>query len=251
MTQDSPNAPDDPLAEHDTRRLWRRILASTEGKILLLGLLVLLSYAAMLLVVNVREPSTARTLFNMTVTHTLAGRAGGMSLGYARGFTRRTVTAVSMVIETYMVLLFYPLFFLSYSKLIVIKPLVETMARAHRAAEEHRSTIKRFGIPGLIAFVWFPFMMTGPLVGSVIGFLIGLRPVTNMVVVLLATYMAIFCWGILLSGLSNKLAKLGPYVQFAFVAAVILVAISIHVRYAFMNNSKGVHPEDEPENAGD
>lgn len=217
--------------------LWRRVISSPEAKVLMVGVLIVALYVTALVLVRFRSAGLFNNLLTMTTTHTFFGRAAGMSWGYANQLGRWTVTIVCMIIETYMVLLFYPLFVFSYSKLIVIKPLEDTMARARRAAQNHRSTIMKFGIPGLLLFVWFPFWMTGPLVGCVIGFLIGLRPVVNVLVVLAGTYLAIFCWGLLLGRLHDKLEQLGPYVPFVFVAFVLLVAVSIHVRYAFASDS--------------
>ena len=44
--------------------------------------------------------------------------------------------------------------------------------------------------------------MTGPVVGSIIGFLIGLRPWVNIVTVLGSTCVAIGVWALLLNELS-------------------------------------------------
>ena len=133
----------------------------------------------------------------------------------------------------------------SYRSLIVIEPLKETIARARRAAETHQRTIMKYGVPGLLLFVWFPFWMTGPLVGSIIGFLIGLRPWVNMCVVLAGTYVAIVCWGLVLQRVHRLLASVGPYVPVVFVAAILLAAVSIHIRYAFWRDARRRDESDE------
>jgi uncharacterized membrane protein len=190
---------------------------------------------------RLESPDLFRDLLSMTTTHIFGGRAAGMSLGYARKLPPGVVIVANMAIETFLVLLFYPLFVFSYQRLIVIQPLEETIARARQAAEAHQSTLMKFGIPGLLLFVWFPFWMTGPLVGSIIGFLIGLRPLVTLSVVLSGTYLAIFCWGVILHRIYERLERLGPYVPFVFVGLVFLLAISIHIRYAF---SKSAMPDD-------
>jgi hypothetical protein len=90
----------------------------------------------------------------------------------------------------------------------------------------------KWGIPGLLIFVWFPFWMTGPVVGCIIGFLIGMRPWVNLTVVLLGTYLAIVSWGLVLNQIYEELAKIGPYVPFVFVGIILLLAIAVHVRHA-------------------
>jgi uncharacterized membrane protein len=201
---------------------------------------VLLGYFALIGLAYLRSAAFGRNLLSMTFHHILGGRAAGMSAGYAFGFGAPLVIGANMAIETFMVLLFYPLFVLSYHHLIVIPPLEDTMRRARRAAQAHERTVVKFGVPGLLLFVWFPFWMTGPLVGSVIGFLIGLRTWVNLAVVLAGTYLAIFCWGVVFRHLHERLEALGPYVPFAFVALILLLAVAIHIRYYVVSR------QDEP-----
>ncbi len=70
----------------------------------------------------------------------------------------------------------------------------------HEAAALRGGMVRKFGIAGLIVFV--PFWMTGPVVGSIIGFLIGLRPWVNLALVLTTAYVAIGLWALLLNELS-------------------------------------------------
>ena len=227
--------------------VWRRIVSSAEGKVLLLGLLVLGLYVTGLLMVRARSIGEFNKLWTMTTTHVLAGRAAGLSLGYQHELTPRVAILCNAVIETFMVLLFYPLFVFSYHRLIVIQPLEDAMARARQAAEAHRQTIVKFGVPGLLAFVLFPFWMTGPLVGSIIGFVIGLKLWVNLAVVLSGTYLAIVCSAIALQRIHDWLAAFGYYVPFAFIGLILLTAIFVHVRYAFARPApQAADPPDEP-----
>ena len=99
----------------------------------------------------------------------------------------------------------------------------------------------------LLLFVWFPFWMTGPVVGSIIGFLIGLGPWTTMAVVLTGTGLAIVCWVFVLNQVFVQLRALGPYVPFVFVALILLIAISIHIRQYFGGRANGTlrQPRDQ------
>ena len=190
-------------------------------------------YAAVILLAGSRSPTMFRALLTITTTHIVAGRAAGMSSGYAHGLHTWIVVVANMAIETFLVFLFYPLFVLSYQKLVVVKPLRQAMERTQRAAEALQPKIMKYGIPGLLVFVWFPFWMTGPLVGAIIGFLIGMRPWVNLSVVLMGTYLAILCWGVVLRQVHDRLSSVGPFVPFFFVGAVLLLAVAIRVRYAF------------------
>ncbi|MHC5034465.1 MAG: small multi-drug export protein [Planctomycetota bacterium] len=237
-------------AEEVRPPVWRRVLMAPEGKILCAGIVLTIWYAVTVVLARLQSAELFHSLATMTTAHVFGGRAAGMSAGYTSELGRGVVIVANMAIETFLVLLFYPLFVFSYRRLIVIQPLEDTIARARRAAEAHQPTIVKFGVPGLLLFVWFPFWMTGPLVGCIIGFLIGLRPWVNLTVVLSGTYLAIFCWGLVLEKIHISLESLGPYVPFVFVGLILLLAISIHIRYAF---SKHAPPPDESEGkeAGD
>ena len=80
----------------------------------------------------------------------------GSSVGYAAGFGHLLVVPLNMFIESVLVLIFYPLFVLSWRNLVVSKRLGSYMKRIRRRAERHEALINRFGIIGLFAFVWLP-----------------------------------------------------------------------------------------------
>lgn len=216
-------------ASGEENRLRAGLLTSQEGRILVTGLVLAMLYIAWLALGCPWSPDKSQVLMPMTVTHILFGRAAGMSFGYAMGLGHRIVVPVSMLIETLLVLLFYPLFVLSWRHLLVIQALRNVMERTHKAAETHRDTIRRFGIAGLMIFVWFPFWMTGPLVGCVIGFLLGLRPWLNLTVVLAGTYLAMFSWAILLQKLHERVAVYSPYAPVVLVAIVIVIVVGVNV----------------------
>jgi len=100
------------------------------------------------------------------------------------------------------------------------------LARVARIAERHEHTVRRYGILGLVAFVFTPFWMTGPMVGCAIGYLLGLSAVRNLTVVLGATWAAIFCWAVLLRGVQGHLAAYGAAAPLAFVGVLVLIALA-------------------------
>jgi len=230
---------DDQDKSADTRGLWRRVIAAPEGGIFLTGVVVAVLYLVGMGLTWRWSGTLFQSLFTMTTTHVLAGRAAGISWGYAHDLRPWLVIGANLAIEAILVMLFFPLFVLSYHKLIIIAPLKDAMVRVQRAAQARQAQIMKYGIPGLLLFVWFPFWMTGPIVGSVIGFLIGLRPWVNMAVVLAGTGLATLCWGFALERLHTALRGLGHYVPLVFVGAILLVAISIHIRYAFSKHAQG------------
>jgi hypothetical protein len=97
------------------------------------------------------------------------------------------------------------------------------------AAESGGGALRHFGIAGLFVFVFVPFWMTGPVVGAIIGFLIGLRPWVNLLVVLVSTYIAIAIWGLLLNELNDWAAEVNRFAPFALVLAIVLIAVAMHL----------------------
>lgn len=67
------------------------------------------------------------------------------------------------------------------------------------------------------------------MVGAIIGFLIGLRPLVNIVVVLGSTYIAIGIWALLLNELSDWAATVNELAPYALVLAIVLLAVVMHL----------------------
>ncbi|MBI1731550.1 MAG: small multi-drug export protein [Gammaproteobacteria bacterium] len=168
---------------------------------------------------------TFQALVGMTAAHVLFGRAAGMSYGYSLGYGHGLVFSANIIIETIIVMLVYPLFVFTLRRLLVSATLREFMERVYRAAESRRRVIHRWGIPGIFLIVLFPFWGTGPVVGSVIGFLLGLRPWVNMAVVLGGTYMACVAWAILLKELHERVEAVSPYGGIAVVAVIVVFVV--------------------------
>jgi uncharacterized membrane protein len=174
----------------------------------------------------------------MTATHLLFGRAAGMAFGYSLALGHAAVICVSMTVETIMVLLVYPLFVFSWRHLLVISWLRDTLERTREAAEARKSWVQRYGIIGLFAFVWFPFWMTGPVVGCVIGFLLGLPVWVNLPIVLGGTYIAILGWAFLLRQVHDRVAAYSPYAAMILVSLLIIIVITGHFLHRSFHRHK-------------
>jgi uncharacterized membrane protein len=178
----------------------------------------------------------------MTGLNLLIGPGAGMTFGYASGMTHLQVVPLNMLVETLHVLVFYPLFALSWQHLFDLPALKSFVARMHEAAELRGGMVRKFGIAGLMVFVFVPFWMTGPVIGSIIGFLIGLRPWVNLTVVLLSTYVAISLWALLLNELSAWAATFNRLAPWALLVAIVLIAIAGHLLHRSRNRHAIVHP---------
>jgi len=212
--------------EHPPRPAWRQLFKTTEGRILLLGIATAFVGLIVMGLVAFWSPQSSRMIGAMTFSNIVFGRAVSMSIGYAGGYGHAIVISVNIWVETVLVLLFYPVFVFSMRKLVEFPSLKRFLERTREAAEHHRDKVRRYGIIGLFAFVWFPFWMTGPVVGSAIGYLLGFPTWLTISVVLAGTYIAMGGWAYLLFGLQTRAAVFGPWAPVMIVGLIILMIVA-------------------------
>ena len=217
------------------------LFASTEGRLLGVGLALT---ALMLLAFGIGWhlfPDSVLPYAIMTGLNLIIGREAGMSFGYASGFNHAHVVPLNILVETIQVLVVYPLFVLSTRQLIKLRTLQPFITRIHHAAESRGGMVRKFGIAGLFVFVFAPFWMTGPVVGAIIGFLIGLRPWVNLAVVLVATYIAIGVWALLLNELNVWASAVNQFAPYALFLAIVLIAAAME--WVGRHRERSVHEE--------
>jgi len=219
-------------------QLKATLLTSSEGRLLLFGIALAFIYTFWLGIKLLLAPEKSQILIGMTTTELLFGRATAMAFGYTLGLGHRTVIPICIIIETILVLIFYPLFVFSWRHLLVIKRLKNVFERIQKSAETHKDKVQKYGVIGLFAFVWFPFWMTGPVVGSVIGFLLGLRIWLNMTIVLTGTCLAIFGWAFLLRQFHNQVASYSSYAAMVLMALLVVIIIVVNLLYRVIHENK-------------
>jgi uncharacterized membrane protein len=219
-------------------QLKATLLTSSEGRLLLIGVALAFTYTFWLGIKLLYFPEESQVLIGMTATHIMFGRAAGMAFGYSLGLGHSTVIPTCIIIETILVLIFYPLFVFSWRHLLVLNWLKNIFERIHKAAEIHKVKVQRYGIIGLFFFVWFPFWMTGPIVGCVIGFLLGLRAWLNITVVLTGTYVAIFGWAFFLRQFHEQVASYSSYAAMVLMALLVIIIILGHLLLRTFHENK-------------
>ena len=219
-------------------QLKATLLRSPEGRLLLLGVSLAFIYTFWLGIKLLFSPDQSQILIGMTATELLFGRAAAMAFGYTMGLGHRTVIPICIIIETILVLIFYPLFVFSWRHLLVIKRLKNVFERIRKSAETHKDKVQKYGVIGLFVFVWFPFWMTGPVVGSVIGFLLGLRLWLNMAVVLTGTSLAITGWAFLLRQFHNQVASYSSYAAMVLMALLVIIIVAGNLLYRILQENK-------------
>ena len=139
-------------------QLKATLLTSSESRLLLLGVSLAFIYTFWLGIKLLFSPDQSQILIGMTATELLFGRAAAMAFGYTMGLGHRTVIPICIIIETILVLVFYPLFVFSWRHLLVIKRLKNIFERIQKSADTHKDKVQKYGVIGLFFFVWFPAM---------------------------------------------------------------------------------------------
>ncbi len=194
---------------------------------MILGLILLGSFFILTLFCALFFPNYLQQILSITATNIIFGRMAGLSIGIASQMDTSLLIAFNLFIESIMVLIFYPLFVLSWHKLdlITYQPLNQFLTRSKESAHKYEPVIKRYGVIGLILFVLTPFAMTGPVVGSFVGFLIGFTHLVTLLVVLSSTLVAIIIWVYLIKNFEEMLIAYSDILMMGFLiaAAVMLV----------------------------
>lgn len=207
-----------------------------EGKILAFGLLLLAIFLLLLTVSAYFWPDRFNVLLSMTASNIIFGRMAGLSIGISSQMDTTLLIAFNLFIESIMVLILYPLFVLSWRSLHVVSynPLNDFLKRSQKSAEKYQPMIQKYGIIGLLFFVLTPFAMTGPVVGSFVGYLMGLPHLTTLLSVLFSTLIAIILWTYFIKNFEATLIVYSDALIMVLSTAAVIVLI-----WYFMRKKRG------------
>jgi uncharacterized membrane protein len=151
----------------------------------------------------------------------------GLSIGIAAQMDTSVLVALNFMIEAIMVLIIYPLFVLSWNKLELVsyQPLNQFLERSRKNADRYKPFMQRYGMVGLILFVLTPFAMTGPVVGSFVGYLIGFRHRVTLFIVLFSTLIAIILWVYLIKNFEEVLIAYSDMLMTGFFIAAMTMFV--------------------------
>lgn len=203
----------------------RTFISSQEGKIFIVGTLLLFGYFMNIVGVYLFSVDDANKLVGMSVTNFFFGRAAGISFGFSAGLSDGVIIFMNMMIEFIMVMIIYPLFVLSWNKSLDVDFLKNFFSSVKNQRVKYKDFFDKYGKYGLFIFVWFPFWMTGPVIGAIIGFLIGIKHYYTMLIVLSGTSLAIVIWTYFLKELVvllNQLSANAPYILLGLFVVIAL-----------------------------
>lgn len=204
---------------HD--RMKYTLFKTSEGRLLLGGFFLGFLLLAAIVFYAATDFHIGKTLFLAFIAHTVGGRAAGIGLCIIDGFGAFPTILYNFYLEVLIVLIVYALFVLSTTHYLRVEWIIRIMERiAHKAAEQ-KDRIERYGWLGIFLFVMAPLPVTGPVAGSIIGYMLRLSVVKNFSATMLGTLTAIVIWYFFFDFLEQQF----HVIRYVFIAIVVMVVI--------------------------
>lgn len=217
----------DPDDNGDNRNTMneKKLLDTTEGRVLLAGIFMTGLLILFIIYYLFAEPERARALTLTFFAHAMGGRAAGVGICILYGLNFFWSVFYNLYIEILMVFITYALFVFSLNHHIKAQWAINFANNLMIKAGKHKNKIHRFGWIGLFLFVMVPLPVTGPVVGSIIGYLLKMNIWRNMSAVILGTFAAIVTWVLGFEFLQQYMHM----IQYLIVA-IIVVVIFFNIR---------------------
>lgn len=212
------------------KRFLHKVFTTSEGFILLISIFIALCLAIFIIIYYFIDPSFANKVTGIIFTNILVGRVPALSLGYAANMSSFEVISFNVIAEMMLVTLLYSLFVFSYNGILKVKTLEAFFSKVEMKKEEHKESLQKYGRLGLFIFVFIPFWMTGPIVGSILGFLIGMRHLTVISIVFLATIISMTLWGLFLQEIIDFIIGFDIRLLWSLIFILVLVFIIVKLK---------------------
>ncbi|MCK9275838.1 MAG: small multi-drug export protein [Syntrophales bacterium] len=218
-----------------------------EVKILVAGLAMTFFAGLYLVYLFFADPDLYKTLVSTALIHIMGGRALGIATCLSAGIPLLKTIFCNLYLEIVIVLIAYSIVVLFMRNVLQPKLFHKAVRQAELTAQSQKTRIKKYGAVGLFIFVMFPFFMTGPVIGSIIGYLLNYRAINNFLIVFGGTFTSIIVYALL----GNRMLKfINSYIQVDTVktwgatiaAMLILIFLIYHLKtirqYVNKNGSK-------------
>jgi uncharacterized membrane protein len=161
--------------------------------------------------------------------HLLAGRAISIAQGTQIGLPKWLIVLIATHADVTATFLVYPLFVYTYENFFEGRFFQTRMRPMLKSAEKHVSGLGRFKIAGVFFFVWLPFWMTGIIVGSILGYLLGLRAWVTLTAVSLGALAAVASWVYAYDILFTWLSTIHQEVPLVFTVVLIVGVVWLRI----------------------
>jgi len=217
-----------------------------EVKILSTGLILSFLTCLYLLYLLIADPHLYRVLSSAAILHLMGGRALGIAACLSAGISIFYTILYNFLLEVMIVLIAYGIVVLVMRNIIQPKLFHSAVRQAEFAAQDQKTNIKKYGTIGLFFFVMLPFFMTGPVVGSIIGYLLHYKAINNFLIVFSGTLTSIVIYSLVGN---NILTYIDQYVRIDLVKkwGAIIVGIFIVVFLIYHIKTVKAYLDSEPD----
>jgi len=174
--------------------LIRKRFDLIEVKILLTGLIIAFLIGLYLFYLLFTNLNLYRVLSSTVIIHVMGGRALGIATCLSADISLFYTISYNFILEVVIVLITYGLFVLVMRNVIQPKLFRSAVRQAELTAQNQKTRIKKYGAIGLFVFVMFPFFMTGPVIGAIIGYLLNYKAINNFLIVFGGTLSSILLY---------------------------------------------------------
>lgn len=187
--------------------LIRDRLNMIEVKILLIGLILTAMTGIYFLYLLFTDPGLYRVLSSTAIIHLMGGRALGIVTCLSAGISLFYTILYNFYLEIVIVLIAYGIVVLVMRNIIQPKLFDSAVRQAELTAQNQKTRIKKYGSIGLFLFVMFPFFMTGPVMGAIIGYLLNYRAINNFLIVFSGTLSSILIYTFIGNNIINFISQ--------------------------------------------
>lgn len=198
-----------------------RIYKTAEWRIFCVGFLMSLFLVGVGWYFFESEPEMVKALGLVFAAHTFGGRAAGIGLCIMNGFNVFWTIVYNLYLEILIVCLTYSISILSINNYIHLRAIKYYAIKLDRKARKHKEKIKKYGWMGLFIFVMLPLPVTGPVVGSIVGYLLKFKIIKNSSASVLGTLAAIVIWTFFFDYLEQHLHII-RYIMAAIISVVLI-----------------------------
>lgn len=228
--------------------LIKERLYMIEVKILLIGFGLTALNGFYFLYLLFADPDLYNTLTSTAIMHIMGGRAMGIFTCLSGGIPIFYTILYNIFLEVIIVLIAYGIFVLVMRNIIQPKLFKSAVREAELTAQTQKTKIKKYGAIGLFLFVMFPFFMTGPVIGVIIGYLLNYKAIYNFLIVFSGTLTSIIIYtflGINAINFINKYVQVDVLKKWAWI--IIGILIIVFLIYHFKSVKAFLYDEEEEE----
>lgn len=157
----------------------------------------------------------------LMAAHTMGGRLFNAGAGIELHLPNWFIIYQCWIYDFVLMCFGYPLFAWGYKKASHLPIVGPHLDSAHKAALAHSDTVRPYGLMGLMIFVITPIWATGPLVGTILGYVLGLGAAPTFLAVGTANMMSTVFYVYAYAWLADKNQRLA----LGLLAAILGIAI--------------------------